>query len=77
MIATVKKAILGAALLIIISGSAMPPSPQESPGECDGYTYATPPARPAKRDSTQNKKKKARKTKKQATDTKTKTNKPQ
>lgn len=77
MVAIVKKVLMGTALLIIISGSAMAPNSQEILQECDGYTCATPPVKPAKRDSTQNKKKKTKKAKKQSTKTKTETNKQQ
>jgi len=77
MIAAIKKTLMGAALLIIISGSAMVPKSQDNLRGCDGYTCATPPVKPAKRDTTQNKKKKAKKAKKQSAKTKTKTNKQQ
>jgi len=77
MIAAIKKALMGATLLIIISGSAMAPKSQEILSECDGYTCATPPVKTARRDTTQNKKKKAKRAKKQSAKTKTKTNKQQ
>lgn len=70
MIATSKKFLLGAALLIIISGSETAPCGQATSSQCDAYTCATPPTKPVKRDTTQTKKKKAKKstkTKKQTT----------
>lgn len=63
------KLLFAAALLILIGGSSLASTTHEAQRACDGMTYATPPVKPTKRDSTKTKKQKTKKSKKQRTKT--------